>query len=237
VDGKGTVKGTGLATSCGTQVPVVVTGATSTNTASLHIIGKNMSQFIWDGAGPSTPSGFTAAWAAKGFGVSRTGTGLAIAVTPIPDLKANKQQVLNDLTSLRGTATKPDQGRLDDAIKHLTSSLDVGLWSGQGRLQSNGGEQVFDEEKAAANKLRELINDQKSTLDKIRLQQNINGLVNVDRQLAQIAIDDAIRRNGKANEIRNAQDELAKGDADRGNGKSDSIFDHYKNAWSHAIKV
>ena len=77
VDASGAVTGTGTASSCGVQVPVNVTGNNGANCA-LHIVGKNLPKFTWDGSGPPTALGFAADWTAKGFGASASGTQLAI---------------------------------------------------------------------------------------------------------------------------------------------------------------
>lgn len=77
------VTGVGTATGCAVQVPVNVTGSNGPSNCVLHIVGANLPNFIWDGSGPPTPTGFTAAWTANGFGASSSGTGLVIAATPL----------------------------------------------------------------------------------------------------------------------------------------------------------
>lgn len=236
VNNKGTVGGTGTASSCAVTVPVQVTGNTTPTQSTLHIVGVGLPNFVWDGAGPANSNGFLANWTANGFGASVSGVNLQI-FAPSPNLRADAQRVLLDLNSLRASAAKPDQGKLDDVIKELTKAVDAGLWVDPNHLIPKGGEKVFDGEKNAANKLGELINDKKSTLNKTVLQSEIDSLVVVARQIAQFAIDDAIRRNGKRNEIRTAQSEFSKAEQERGRGKADSAIDHYKNAWSHATKA
>ena len=41
----------------------------------------------------------------------------------------------------------------------------------------------------------------------------------------------AIAEGGTPNDLAEANNELAQGDADRNNGKFDKAIDHYKNAW------
>ena len=55
----------------------------------------------------------------------------------------------------------------------------------------------------------------------------IDSLVAADRLLATTAIAEG----GTPNDLAEANNELAQGDADRNNGKFDKAIDHYKNAW------
>lgn len=153
---------------------------------------------------------------------------------PVEDTpNARKQQVLAELQALyAATTNKQDRERLDETIKHVNKSLDPSLWANDGaHLQANG-EKVFSEEKDAVNKLREIIKDKKTTLDKPTIQGLIDELVAVDRALAALAIADAA--GGDANKLARANSELAKGDADVSSGKYDSGIEHYRNAWKKA---
>ena len=66
-------------------------------------------------------------------------------------------------------------------------------------------------------------------------------LVDIDRQLADDAITEAegtpANSPKRAKEIEEANKELAKGDADRTDGKLKQAIDHYKHAWEHAQKA
>ena len=81
------VTGSGMASSCGVQVPVNVTGTNGPTNCALHFVGANLPQFVWDGSGPPTQTGFTAAWTGNGFGAAASGSNLAIVAptgTPTP---------------------------------------------------------------------------------------------------------------------------------------------------------
>jgi hypothetical protein len=78
VNGQGEVSGTGTASSCNVQVPVDVTGSSTASNCSLHVTGPGLDQFVWDGSGTPTYTGFVAAWNAHGFGVSRSGDGVVV---------------------------------------------------------------------------------------------------------------------------------------------------------------
>jgi hypothetical protein len=159
------------------------------------------------------------------------------AVTYFVSIKLLKQHVLANLTALRATVRdKQDGQRLDDAIRHLTQSLDAVLWAADGvHLQARDGERVFNAEKDAVNKLSEIIEDKRTTLAKPTLQKYVNSLVAADRALATVAIADAAGGDPRA--LAQATDELHKGDNDVTHGKLESGIEHYRNAWQHALRA
>src|SRR5215813_1374626 len=75
VDGQGAVIGTGIASACGVQVPVNVTGSNGPSNSALQIVGSDLPSFTWSGSGPPTGTGFTADWTANGFGATASGSG------------------------------------------------------------------------------------------------------------------------------------------------------------------
>lgn len=154
---------------------------------------------------------------------------------PLPNLRSIKQDVHDELVTLRGTiADKGDGYKLDEAAGHLTKSLDPTLWVDGAHINPKRGDRVFNEEKDAVAKLVELIKDKKSTLTASQLamlQDFINRLVNADRSLASIAISDAA--GGKPKQLQEANRELAKGDILSTSKYADAI-EHYRNAWQHA---
>ena len=150
----------------------------------------------------------------------------------------SKEFVLNDLKDLRASVTdKKDGKKLDEAIEHLANSLDAGLWVDGTHLQAKHGDKVFNEEKDAVVKLLELIKDKKSNVDKAKLQDFINRLVEADKLLALVAIEDAVAASGDAKKIDKANDELGKGDARVADGHFTDAIEHYRNAWKHAIQA
>jgi hypothetical protein len=148
-----------------------------------------------------------------------------------------KQRVLQDLTTLSETvADKKDGKKLDEAIKHLTKSLDPELWISETRLNPKQGEKVFSEEKDAVVKLVELIKDKKSAFfESATLQGFVDRLVSADRLLASGAINDAA--GGDVKKIAQANDELGKGDARVADNHFTDAIEHYRNAWEHAMKA
>jgi hypothetical protein len=90
VNSQGQVTGTGTARSCNVQVPVNVTGSNAPDKCTLRATGVNLNNFVWEGTGKPTYTGFTAAWTANGFGVSQTGDAVVVAPkATAPALLAN----------------------------------------------------------------------------------------------------------------------------------------------------
>ena len=151
-------------------------------------------------------------------------------------INAAKQKVLADLIALRKTVTDKDGQKLDEAIKHLTKSLDSDLWTDGNHLSAKHGEKVFNEEKDAIVKLVELMKDKKSKIPDTVLQDFVHRLVGADRALAQVAIDDA-SIGGDPKKIDKANEEAGKGDARALDDKFTDAIEHYRNAWKHAIEA
>lgn len=140
--------------------------------------------------------------------------------------RAIEAHVLSQLTALRATVTSPDDAhKLDEAIGRLSDALTASLWINETHLQPKLGDQVFDRDKDAVQKLQELAN-KNSALAHV-LQDSIKMKVLSTRILAEVAIHES-----SGNDLTQALKELAKGDAS--NNAHDAI-DHYKNAWKHAL--
>ena len=68
------------------------------------------------------------------------------------------------------------------------------------------------------------------------LQGFIDQLVDVDRTIALVAINEAIAAGAPAKTIEKARKELAKGDAERHGEKCYKSFDFYKSAWKLVVR-
>jgi hypothetical protein len=147
--------------------------------------------------------------------------------------------VLNDVTALREkVADKRDREKLTKAITHLTAALDAQLSTDPFHLQPRGGRRVFDETKDAVNLLFDLIKNKQSSLPDPTSQAFINALVNANRQLADIAINETVAAHGPQRQINKANEELSRGDRDIAThllAKFKSAIDHYRGAWKHAM--
>ena len=131
---------------------------------------------------------------------------------------------------------KRDGENLDKVIAALKSSLSSQFWINKTHLNTLNGAQVFDKEKEAVELLENIIEDEQSSLSKSQLLDLIMQIVNVDRNLAIVAVQDA--RNAGASEavIDAANAEIASGDAEAGTGNYANAIAHYKEAWKKAVE-
>jgi len=151
-------------------------------------------------------------------------------------LLLTKKLIRSDLAALRaGVTRKQDGDRLDQAIAHMDKSIAAKLWVDGNHLDPQRGQQVFDQEKDAVNKLVALRDDRKSTVAPATAQDFIDRIVDVDRALAVVAIGDAA--GGNPAELAKANAELGKGDASAAADEPEAAIQHYRKAWDHAVKA
>jgi hypothetical protein len=154
------------------------------------------------------------------------------------DPLAVKQDVLDQLIALRDATTdRYERLKLDQATDHLSKSTDVSLWINPAHPQPSGGAEIFNEEKDAVIKLDDPVGDRRGTIPDAMLQDLIDRLVQADRVLAFVAITDALAAHADAQQIAKASGELANGDSQAARGKWESAIEHYRNAWSQALKA
>ena len=121
--------------------------------------------------------------------------------------------------------------KIADAITHLTKSVNSPAWVDGNHISGRDAEKVFDESREAVKKLSDIKNPPPALAAQIAGW--IDSLVAADRLLATTAIAEG----STPNDLAEANDELAQGDADRNNGKFDKAIDHYyQNAWK-ALKA
>ncbi len=147
-----------------------------------------------------------------------------------------KQEVRDSLEAKQATASEKDAKEIGKAIEHIDKSLDPELWVDDSHLDPKKGDKVFEEEKKAVEHLLKV--------DDTDVSPEIADLVQIDRDLAQTAIDEIPatandpKRQEKVDKERDkANEELAKGDADAGAGNPKEAIEHYKKAWEHAQKA
>ena len=143
-----------------------------------------------------------------------------------------KQDAIDRANALMATASKADQGKLKDVVKEVTTSLDPSRWVDDTHLSTKKGQEVFDHEKIAVQRLMDLLKG--TSIPDGAIQPMIDDLLNADRILAQTAIDDAIAAGGKPAKITQAQNEMALAASEAAAGHYDHAIDHYKAAWKHA---
>src|SRR5207247_1591139 len=160
-----------------------------------------------------------------------TGTGMLT----IGGLRDDLQNQLNAIAKLRdGTTNKQDSDRLNNAITHLGEALDPDQWLDSIHGTAADGDGIFTEAKNALLPLLAIMKDAKSSVAADKVQAIINRIVTDVRQLALTAINDAAARSANVDKARN---ELSKGDGDINNGQYESGMEHYRTAWSFAIKA
>jgi hypothetical protein len=99
------------------------------------------------------------------------------------------------------------------------------------------GDQVFQKEKDAVNKLRDLVNDRRSTVPTATLEGFVARLVKVDWLLALVSVQEASAAGLNPRQIAEDLDEIARGDADAAAGRTENAIEHYRNAWKHAVHL
>jgi len=159
---------------------------------------------------------------------------VAFSLTVNPAI-ALKQDVLAQANALLPGLPAKDARKLQDAIDKLGASLDPALWIDGNHVVKKDGNKVFDREKDAVKKLMELINS--GSIPVPTLQGMIDSLDRADRDLAQVALGDAIAGSGNARKIQEAQKELQKAADDLARGHFDTAIDHYRNAWRKATEA
>jgi hypothetical protein len=188
------------------------------------IVSASCSSVDTSAIGPGTVS----CTATDGAGNSNTAS-----ATYVVTVQASKQSVLSEINAELATISKRDRSELRQAAKQLTESLNPANWIDGNHLHAKKGARVFEDEKEAVQKLRQLLKDRKSDVADATLQRWIDTLVTIDRALAQIAIDESGltgKRLAEANrEMAKAADSLAK-------DRPGNAIEHFKQAWQKTQK-
>ena len=159
--------------------------------------------------------------------------------------KVIKGEAVSDLGAIT-TTNKHSQKEIDEAIKHISRSLEDSLWNGAARLDTKHGHKVFDEEKKAVKHLKKITEEKGKHADPAIVDE-VEAVIaklteEADEQLAVVAINDAkstpvqdAKKQDKVDkEIAKAEDELDKARDKLNEGKPDKAIDHFKKAWEHA---
>lgn len=149
-----------------------------------------------------------------------------------------KAGVLADLRMLWADATSlVDQRNLEQAAQHLARSLDPSLWVDSNHLVSEKGDAVFNEEKDAVNRLEVLLRSPKSALESHALLGLIDRLVEADRALADVCLQDAVVAGVEAELLAPARRSMQVADTAAANGKHLVAVLLYRNAWKSTLRV
>ena len=153
------------------------------------------------------------------------------------DLREIKMNILGDLIELRNNASaEHDQRRLGMAIRSLNKSLQPEFWIDSLHL-SEHGEEAFKKERKAVKELQNTMKSKKSLLNDVQLEDFINRILDVDRKLALVAIEDAEEAEGEEKFIKKANDQIELGDEAASEGRFRGAVNHYLQAWEFAVKA
>jgi uncharacterized protein YjiK/phosphodiesterase/alkaline phosphatase D-like protein len=194
-----------------------------------------------------SPSGKTLT--VKSVGMNSTATNSAIEYANGPQartifsfqidgfesLKGSTEAIRNELNYALASATdNKDIDRLTDAIRKLDDASNPDVWLRDGNhLVCNRGDGIFNRYKDAVQKLMEMIQDTNApAISDATIQNWINTLLAITRDLAETAITDANVSGVDPGQRAKALDDLATGDADAANGSFDQAIEEYRKAWN-----
>jgi hypothetical protein len=162
--------------------------------------------------------------------MDQSGKTNACSFNVIVGVRPIKALLIDPLSLLSPSAKGTDFGKFNAAINYLIKSTNSTRWLDEAHPRPGAkGEEVFNNEKSAVSQLISLRAKYPA------VQPYIESLVDADQLIAEIAIADAIARNGNAAKIQAAQNYLGKGDADAAANKPTNAIDDYKNAWKNAV--
>jgi hypothetical protein len=139
-----------------------------------------------------------------------------------------KLAVLAKLEALVPSGNRDADKRIAKAIRDIKESLDPKLWVDDSHLTAKKGEHVFQEEHEAVEHLRNIKGPAAGAVAGLVAQ-----LVEIDRALAQTAIDEA--KDPKS--IVKATKEMEKAAEDIAEGEPNNAIEHYSEAWELATKA
>jgi len=165
-----------------------------------------------------------------------TGSVLDNVLTP----REKKETIKGELQTLAGDPTldKHTVKELEKAIKKLNRSTSSKLWDDEGiLLDSKHGKKVFHEEEKAVKSLMKILKRGDPEIDDAAIEDIIDRLVEIDRRLAQNAIDDATAFAGSKKvdkELEKANGEITEAGEEVDEEDFDKAIHHFEKAWKHA---
>jgi hypothetical protein len=213
------------------------TGTVATYSVTATDLCSAVSLVVAPPSGSVFPIGTTSVQA-RATDSSSNSTQCSFTVT-VQGAQGVKSNVLAELTALRaGTPlSQPFAQKFDDAIGHLASSLDPVYWMDQTHLQGGSGNKAMNEEKLAASKLAEIMDDNHCPVDPGELEGFIDRIVKCDRLLAMISVQEAAAAGLNPNKVAEDLELVAMGDREAAAGHYANAIEHYRNAWRHALQL
>lgn len=147
--------------------------------------------------------------------------------------RSEKQAALALVQSLIPSGNSTTDKLLLAAANQIASSLAPALWVDDFHLGPKS-ESVFKFEKTAAQNLLKVVATGGAIA--VQAQNAINELVAVDKEIAQLAIDEATSGGGDPKTIAQANAQMTAAQQALTAGRPDTAIDKYKKAWQSAIK-
>ena len=191
----------------------------------------------WTCAGLDLPVRGSVRVRGRTFGATFSGSSGVVADRTDFDFspRATLANVLAELIALRaGVTNRVDARRLDVATKHLTRSLATNVWETETRLTRKLGHRAFGNARLTAQVLCRLIRSETSQLSKPALQAVIDRIFEIQRGLAELAIDEARTAGASSEAIARAERHLQRGDEKAAAGKCYRGVYDYGLAWHRA---
>jgi hypothetical protein len=160
-----------------------------------------------------------------------TATVSATITVNVQSVRAQKQQVLVDISNRLAVASWHDKLLLKVARDTLAASIDPALWGTGNFLQWHRGVRVFEYETLSVAALTAMKIDPFSQVPDSVLNGWITTFTNADRVLATTQINDAIARHGTASLISLSQSSLGAGDQLAASGYQVLALPLYTAAW------
>ena len=156
----------------------------------------------------------------------------------MPSARGMLAGVLGGLTAVRATVSDRHAGqRLDRSIAHLTNALDPGLWRDETHLNPELGESVFRESQKTIEILCAFLRTPSPNVPHAIINTFIERVVDANRLLASIAIEDAIEAGVPESKVEQARRFLARGDAAAERSLCGKGTEDYRNAWKSAVRT
>jgi len=182
-------------------------------------------------AGCSAPYGFEGEITVSASITDKDGGVTAYSgVVAIMSSRQAKQDARAALAALLPTGDANNDLRIGKAVSSIDQSLDTGLWLSGSRL-SPQGVQVFEQEKQAVSELSKIENPSPEVTRAVSM------LVEVDRVLAQTAVNDALAASGSQDFIRKAQGSMDEGLAALGAGDFETAVGFFAKTWQFAVQA
>ncbi|MCH8992592.1 MAG: hypothetical protein IIA44_12715 [Acidobacteria bacterium] len=152
----------------------------------------------------------------------------AVVIAP----RLAKGEVRDSLAALPPSGDRHTDKSILRAIEEIDKSLDPIRWIDDSTLDPDKGLQVFDREAKAVRELIKVVD--KSGPLAGDAQTAVDTLVEIDRRLAQLAIDAAVAGGGDPKDINKANENMAKALSEFDKGHFDHAIKNYRNAWKDA---